>query len=130
MEARPEDCVGYCVLNLDDVFKSVFAGREESRKTATVELCYALRHPDPTTDATLARTQSKVVVTVQFKCLRDEPVVGGGDGGKENTEEVGETAAVQEMPLSSVDCSFLRSITTAQELSDAVLARGPRISFR
>jgi hypothetical protein len=136
MEAKPEDCVGYCVLNLDDVFKSVFAGKEESRKMVTVELVYSLRHPDAASDATLSRTQSKLFVSVCFRCLRDEPLtkLGGSDAASTllltaGKGAMGESAAVLQMPMSMVACKFVRAVT-AKNISDALLAQGPRLSFR
>lgn len=56
LEAKPEDCAGYCVLNLLDVSKQ-----------STVDIEYPLRHPEQSADQYLSQIQAKLCVRMQFR---------------------------------------------------------------
>lgn len=63
LEAKPEDCAGYCVLNLHDVSKQA-AGE-------SMEIGYPLRHPEGEADSYLATIQAKLCVRMRFRKIED-----------------------------------------------------------
>lgn len=64
LEAKPEDCAGYCVLNLLDVSKHATAAEP-------AELEYPLRHPEATADHYLSQIQAKLCVVLRFRPVED-----------------------------------------------------------